>query len=119
VSKDDVLFGFRLRLFTLAEELGNVSEACRDGGRPLDLRMKKSSGALKILLGAGDPRREVQASGDLGPAAQRLPHEGRLESRPLWWPPRHLLFGRLRTRSRARPARAPFDPLSSRGHSDS
>ena len=29
MSQDDVLFGFRLRLFTLAEELGNVSEACR------------------------------------------------------------------------------------------
>jgi transposase InsO family protein len=27
-----VLFGFRLRLFTLAEELGNVSEACRAMG---------------------------------------------------------------------------------------
>src|SRR5919205_1048500 len=26
--QDDVLFGFRLHLFTLAEELGNVSEAC-------------------------------------------------------------------------------------------
>jgi helix-turn-helix protein len=29
MTEDDVLFGFRLRLFTLAEELGNVSEACR------------------------------------------------------------------------------------------
>ena len=27
MTHDDVLFGFRLRLFTLAEELGNVSEA--------------------------------------------------------------------------------------------
>lgn len=26
---DDVLYGFRLRLFSLAEELGNVREACR------------------------------------------------------------------------------------------
>jgi transposase InsO family protein len=32
VTHDDVLFGFRLRLFTLAEELGNVSEACRQMG---------------------------------------------------------------------------------------
>lgn len=32
MSEDDVLFGFRLRLFTLAEELGNVSEACRAMG---------------------------------------------------------------------------------------
>jgi transposase len=29
MTHDDVLFGQRLRLFTLAEELGNVSEACR------------------------------------------------------------------------------------------
>jgi transposase InsO family protein len=32
VSHDDVLFGYRLRLFTLAEELGNVSAACRAMG---------------------------------------------------------------------------------------
>jgi transposase InsO family protein len=32
MTHDDVLFGFRLRLFTLAEELGNVSEACRAMG---------------------------------------------------------------------------------------
>jgi transposase InsO family protein len=32
VSEDDVLFGFRLRLFTLAGELGNVSAACRAMG---------------------------------------------------------------------------------------
>ena len=32
MSHDDVLFGYRLRLFTLAEELGNVSEACRQMG---------------------------------------------------------------------------------------
>jgi transcriptional regulator of acetoin/glycerol metabolism len=32
MTEHDVLFGFRLRLFTLAEELGNVSEACRQRG---------------------------------------------------------------------------------------
>jgi transposase InsO family protein len=32
MSHDDVLFGYRLRLFTLADELGNVSEACRRMG---------------------------------------------------------------------------------------
>lgn len=32
MTEDDVLFGFRLRLFTLAEELGSVSEACRQMG---------------------------------------------------------------------------------------
>jgi hypothetical protein len=32
VTEQDVLVGFRLRLFTLAEELGNVSAACRATG---------------------------------------------------------------------------------------
>jgi transposase-like protein len=32
MSHDDVLFGFRLRLFTLAEELGSVTQACRQMG---------------------------------------------------------------------------------------
>jgi hypothetical protein len=32
MTEDDVSFGFRLRLFTLAQELGNVSEACRAMG---------------------------------------------------------------------------------------
>jgi hypothetical protein len=32
MTHDDVLFGYRLRLFTLAEEVGNVSEACRQMG---------------------------------------------------------------------------------------
>ena len=29
MTEDDVLVGYRLRLFTLADELGNVSQACR------------------------------------------------------------------------------------------
>ena len=32
MTHDDVLFGYRLRLFTLAEELGSVAEACRQMG---------------------------------------------------------------------------------------
>jgi transposase InsO family protein len=32
MTHDDVLFGFRLRLFTLAQELGNVTQACRQMG---------------------------------------------------------------------------------------
>src|SRR5512147_3212524 len=32
MTEDDVLFGFRLRCLTLAEELGNVSAACRAMG---------------------------------------------------------------------------------------
>jgi hypothetical protein len=36
-QKVAVLAGFRVRLFTLADELGNVSAACRDGRGSLDL----------------------------------------------------------------------------------
>jgi transcriptional regulator of acetoin/glycerol metabolism len=32
VTEHDVLVGLRLRLFTLADELGNVSAACRAMG---------------------------------------------------------------------------------------
>lgn len=32
MTDDDVLFGYRLRLFTLADELGNISQACRQMG---------------------------------------------------------------------------------------
>lgn len=32
MTEDDVLLGYRLRLFTLATELGNISEACRQMG---------------------------------------------------------------------------------------
>jgi winged helix-turn helix protein len=43
VTEHDVLVGFRLRLFTLAEELGNVSAACRAMGvdRSTYYRVKK------------------------------------------------------------------------------
>jgi hypothetical protein len=43
MTEHDVLFGFRLRLFTLAEELGNVTAACRAMGvdRSTYYRLKK------------------------------------------------------------------------------
>jgi transposase InsO family protein len=43
MTEHDVLFGFRLRLFTLAEELGNVSAACRamDVDRSTYYRLKR------------------------------------------------------------------------------
>jgi len=43
VTEHDVLVGYRLRLFTLAEELGNVSAACRAMGvdRSTYYRLKK------------------------------------------------------------------------------
>jgi hypothetical protein len=48
VTHDDVLFGYRLRLFTLAEELSSVSEACRQMGVALDLlRLEATARALR------------------------------------------------------------------------
>jgi hypothetical protein len=45
VTEHDVLVGYRLRLFTLAEELGNVSAACRAmGGGSLDLLPAEEAG---------------------------------------------------------------------------
>src|SRR5215207_4970224 len=43
VTEHDVLVGYRLRLFTLAQELGNVSAACRAMGvdRSTYYRLKK------------------------------------------------------------------------------
>lgn len=48
MSEEDVLFGFRLRLFTLAEELGNVSgNLPGDGGGAVDLRLEAEARALR------------------------------------------------------------------------
>jgi transcriptional regulator of acetoin/glycerol metabolism len=43
VTEHDVLVGYRLRLFTLAEEQGNISRACRLVGvhRSTYYRLKK------------------------------------------------------------------------------
>ena len=43
MTEHDVLVGLRLRLFTLADELGNVSAACRAMGvdRSTYYRLKK------------------------------------------------------------------------------
>jgi hypothetical protein len=52
MSEHDVLFGFRLRLFTLAEELGNVSAACRAMGVDRSTYYRLNAGST-----AGDWRR--------------------------------------------------------------
>ena len=58
---DDVLYRFRLRLFSLALELGNVREACRIcGGPPLH---------LLPLAGAGAPERARDAPAEGAPTA--------------------------------------------------
>jgi len=46
MTHDDVLFGYRLRLFTLAEELGSVSEAGRKMGRRRPRRSTRRYGRV-------------------------------------------------------------------------
>jgi len=48
MSDDDVLFRYRLRLFTLAAELDNVSEGCRrmGVGRQTFYRLKHEADRL-------------------------------------------------------------------------
>ena len=74
---DDVLFGFRLRLFGLAAELGNVREACRIFGRPpLDLLPLAGTGPA---LGPRDaPAAGAPATPDAQPdePARRAAHRG-------------------------------------------
>ena len=67
MSHDDVLFGYRLRLFTLAEEIG-VRPACRQMGAPLHLLLLKAQGrslgleALRIR-----ERRRPRMPNQIGP----------------------------------------------------
>jgi hypothetical protein len=52
VVNDDVLYGFRMRLFSLAAELGNVRQACRIFNPSVDLLPLAGTGPA---LGPGDP----------------------------------------------------------------
>jgi hypothetical protein len=56
VTEHDVLVGFRLRLFTLADELGNVSAACRAMGvdRSTYYRLKAKVGVPPVGWTRGD-----------------------------------------------------------------
>jgi transposase InsO family protein len=69
VSEDDVLFGFRLRLFTLAEELGNVSAACRAMGvhRSTYYRLKKRTDRWGLEALRVRERRRPRMPNELGP----------------------------------------------------
>ena len=70
MSQDDVLFGFRLRVFTLAEELGSVTAACRAMGidRSTYYRWKRKVDrwGLEALRIRGDTRRP-RIPNQLGP----------------------------------------------------
>jgi hypothetical protein len=67
VSHDEVLFGYRLRLSTLAEEIG-VRPACRQMGVPLDLlRLEAGSSILGAGGAAGEERRGPRMPNQIGP----------------------------------------------------
>jgi transposase InsO family protein len=69
MSEDDVLFGFRLRLFTLAEELGNVSAACRAMGvdRSTYYRWKRKTDRWGIDALRVRERRRPRMPNEIGP----------------------------------------------------
>jgi transposase InsO family protein len=69
VSEDDVLFGFRLRLFTLAQELGNVSAACRAMGvdRSTYYRLKRKADRWGLEALRIRERRRPRMPNEIGP----------------------------------------------------
>ena len=69
MTKDDVLFGYRLRLFTLADELGNVSEACRRMGvsRQTYYRLKHNADRWGIEALRVRERRRPRQPNEIGP----------------------------------------------------
>jgi len=69
MSEDDVLFGFRLRLFTLAEELGNVSAACRAMGvdRSTYYRLKRRVDRWGLEALRLRERRRPRMPNEIGP----------------------------------------------------
>jgi transposase len=69
VTEHDVLFGFRLRLFTLAEELGNVSAACRAMGvdRSTYYRLKRRVDRWGLEALRVRERRRPRMPNEIGP----------------------------------------------------
>jgi transposase InsO family protein len=69
MSEHDVLFGFRLRLFTLAAELGNVSAACRAMGvdRSTYYRLKKRVDRWGLEALRIRERRRPRMPNEIGP----------------------------------------------------
>ncbi len=69
MSKDDVLFGFRLRLFTLADELGNVTEACRLMGvhRSTYYRWRRQADRFGLEALTVRERRRPRMPNEIGP----------------------------------------------------
>src|SRR5271157_5210149 len=69
MSHDDVLFRYRLRLFTLAEELANVSEACRRMGvsRQTYYRLKHRVDRWGLEALRVRERRRARQPNEIGP----------------------------------------------------
>jgi len=69
MSHDDVLFRYRLRLITLADELGNVSEACRrmDMSRQTYYRLKRQAERYGIEALRVRERRRPRQPNEIGP----------------------------------------------------
>ena len=69
MTEHDVLVGFRLRLFTLADELGNVSAACRAMGvdRSTYYRLKAQGRSLGPGGAQVRERRRPRMPNQIGP----------------------------------------------------
>jgi transposase InsO family protein len=69
MTEHDVLVGFRLRLFTLAEELGNVSAACRQMGvdRSTYYRLKRKVDRWGLEALRVRERRRPRMPNEIGP----------------------------------------------------
>jgi transposase InsO family protein len=73
MTHDDLLFGYRLRLFTLAEELGNVSAACRAMGvdRSTYYRLKAKTDRWGLEALRIRERRRPRMPNEIGPQLEQ------------------------------------------------
>jgi hypothetical protein len=73
MSQDDVLFRYRLRLFTPAKELGNVSEACRRMGvsRQTYYRLKHQTDRFGPEALRVRERRRPRQPNEIGPPLEQ------------------------------------------------
>ena len=95
MTEDDVLFGQRRRLFTLAEELGNVAEACRLMGFHRStyyaLRRKVDRFGLEALRVR--ERRRPRMPNQIGPHLEQRIIAGPVTVEELFPPNTHGLVG--------------------------
>lgn len=79
MTEDDVLFGFRLALFTLAQEVGSVSEACREMGVARSTTVPGSQSLSATASTVCEHRRTH-------PPRALAPRRGESNLQPLPWP---------------------------------